>query len=447
MMKRGTRVAILSGLIILSTLGFGGNVKSAVVVFPDPALEGVIRELIGIPVGDIDELDLEVIDTLLAPDLGIVNISGVGKCVNLEVLDLSGNAVTDISELADLRNLTILNLAENGLDDIGPIANLPTLTSLTLSYNKFLNAALDGVLGSLVNLEYLDLSGNHLTNMGGITNLPNLASLYLADNQISDISGLRNCGKLSYLNLYKNKITDISVLAELDNLQVVDLCSNDIVDFSPLADVPTVLCRDTDSDDDNILDTWETEHFGDLSHDGQGDTDGDRLSDLREYQRGTDPNNPDTDGDGMPDGWEVANRLNPMVNDAHEDPDQDGISNGQEYLSGTDPMRFTAAPIKPTEQPTANTGAHWDASGDGGGNGGGGDSGGGSGGGNCFIATISLDSSVEGEGKTLCAFHDSSLMPDWISTQVGDTPTLLFILLSAPVFSLTLEAFRRKLKK
>jgi hypothetical protein len=45
----------------------------------------------------------------------------------------------------------------------------------------------------------------------------------------------------------------------------------------------------------------------------------------------------DTDHDGMPDTWELANGLNPFVNDANGDLDHDGISNLQEYLSGTDP--------------------------------------------------------------------------------------------------------------
>ena len=36
--------------------------------------------------------------------------------------------------------------------------------------------------------------------------------------------------------------------------------------------------------------------------------------------------NPDTDNDGMPDGWEIQNGLNPLVNDASDDPDGDGAT-------------------------------------------------------------------------------------------------------------------------
>jgi len=45
----------------------------------------------------------------------------------------------------------------------------------------------------------------------------------------------------------------------------------------------------------------------------------------------------DTDGDGMPDTWEVAHGLNPSLVDASLDLDLDGQSNLNEFLSETDP--------------------------------------------------------------------------------------------------------------
>ena len=50
-----------------------------------------------------------------------------------------------------------------------------------------------------------------------------------------------------------------------------------------------------------------------------------------------DPNNADTDSDGMPDGWEVTNGLDPLVDDSAGDPDVDGLINLDEYTNGTDP--------------------------------------------------------------------------------------------------------------
>ncbi len=72
------------------------------------------------------------------------------------------------------------------------------------------------------------------------------------------------------------------------------------------------------------------------------DSDNDGLTNEDERRRGTNPANADTDGDGLPDGWEVANHLNPLTNDASADPDGDGFTNLQEYQNFTDPFDYTA---------------------------------------------------------------------------------------------------------
>jgi len=46
----------------------------------------------------------------------------------------------------------------------------------------------------------------------------------------------------------------------------------------------------------------------------------------------------DSDGDGMPDVWETARGLNPLVADANGNPDGDALTNLQEYNADTDPQ-------------------------------------------------------------------------------------------------------------
>ncbi len=46
----------------------------------------------------------------------------------------------------------------------------------------------------------------------------------------------------------------------------------------------------------------------------------------------------DSDGDGMPDDWETAHNLSPLIPDGNVDSDGDGATNFDEYVAGTDPQ-------------------------------------------------------------------------------------------------------------
>ena len=96
----------------------------------------------------------------------------------------------------------------------------------------------------------------------------------------------------------------------------------------------------TDTDGDGLPDGWEIDNGLDPNDptDASLDSDGDGLTNAEEAIYGTDPNDPDTDGDGMPDGWEIDNGLDPNdPTDGALDSDGDGVSNLDEYLDGTDP--------------------------------------------------------------------------------------------------------------
>ncbi|HUF63153.1 MAG TPA: hypothetical protein VMN36_13835 [Verrucomicrobiales bacterium] len=112
-----------------------------------------------------------------------------------------------------------------------------------------------------------------------------------------------------------------------------------------------------DTDGDGLPDAWELDHFGNLDHDGNGDPDDDGATNEAEYSAGSDPNNPDSDGDTIPDGIEIANGTNPASSDTDGDgipdneeidtdptnPDTDGdlLSDGDEInIYGTSPLLF-----------------------------------------------------------------------------------------------------------
>ncbi len=115
--------------------------------------------------------------------------------------------------------------------------------------------------------------------------------------------------------------------------------------YAPTESGPFTIRAVVDGDGDGMDDSWESSHFGDLSHGGGADDDGDGLTDLQEFQNSSDPALPDTDGDGMPDGWEVNNGTDPTTDDASFDPDGDGFPNSAEYAAGSDPRNAASTPL------------------------------------------------------------------------------------------------------
>jgi len=97
----------------------------------------------------------------------------------------------------------------------------------------------------------------------------------------------------------------------------------------------------SDSDGDGIPDYWET-RYGlnpNSAADAALDLDNDGSSNLQEFQRGTLPNNPDTDGDGVKDGAETKTGVWVSASNTGTDPlkvdsDGDGLSDGVETGTG-----------------------------------------------------------------------------------------------------------------
>ena len=170
-------------------------------------------------------VDWRSVDPLAAADdtvrldasgLGLYEVWGVERLTALERLDLSDNAISDLSLLAGLANLRDLDLSGNRVLDLWP-------------------------LGALYNLERLNLSGNRITDVQALAGLPNLTVLLLDGNDVADAWPLAALERLENLGLGGNRIGEVTALQDLRQLRRLDLSGNPVADISPLGDIGSLV--------------------------------------------------------------------------------------------------------------------------------------------------------------------------------------------------------------
>ena len=228
------------GIVAIATLD-GNTVTAAaavtVALFPDINLDAVIREALGKLPGQkitTDEL-LNLRHYLTAGKRGIIVLTGMERCTNLNEIDFSENQISDVTPLANLQYLTSLDLSWNQINDITALIDLPNLRSLDLSLNPMSDVA---PLTDFPNLISLSFSGNEVGDITALSrskSRQSLNQLDLSDNQISDITSLASFVTLCTLNLSGNQISNMAILTRLSILQSLDLSENQIYDITALA--------------------------------------------------------------------------------------------------------------------------------------------------------------------------------------------------------------------
>ncbi len=219
------------------------------------------------------------------------------------------------------------------------------ITTMTNDMFDSFSLVFIGEGGDIWNSEQLNYLDSYLNSGGGI--------VVIGDSSITNLNWISNYG-LSFLgnpfhgvttNIVPHSLTSgvnsmdfpgpITAIAVSDGISLVNdsLNTNTVVAISNQVNLVVIaddLENYLDSEDNDVFFSNLISVYADSDNDGIGNYD-----EINIY--GTDPNNPDTDSDLQPDGWEVLYYLDPLVNDSYLDKDNDTMENYLEYVYFTDP--------------------------------------------------------------------------------------------------------------
>lgn len=249
----------LFGFVILLSLLITSFLIDTTINFPDANLETAIREKLGLSSRPIYKSQLINIQELDLSNRAITDLDGIQYFRNLKELNLADNQISDLSPLASISTLRELNLENNEIGDLEK-SNFDLLLSIpfrSLNLNNNFSINSDGsqiyisdiaILESFTELEELFLIGADVKDHTPIANLTQLRTLELQENEITDISFLSNLHKLTKLNLRGNYIKDLSPISNHFDLTYLNLHSNkDIQSIEPishLANLEKLILRD-----------------------------------------------------------------------------------------------------------------------------------------------------------------------------------------------------------
>lgn len=156
---------------------------------------------------------------------GLSTVASLEKLKKLEYLDLTGNALRNLTPLSSLPQLSELYLSSNAVTDLSALTELKQLTVLDVSYNSLNTVA---PIQSLTGLKILRASNNQLTSISDLHLLTGLTELDVSTNQLTDIAAIKDCSDMEMLNLSNNAITDISMLDKMMHLHTLNVANNQI---------------------------------------------------------------------------------------------------------------------------------------------------------------------------------------------------------------------------
>lgn len=169
--------------------------------------------------------NLPRLSSLTLRSCSLSGIHALSNAVGLQYLDLSGNAIRDLSAIAVLPELRYLDLSHNAVDDLNYFSYVTSLETLYVGHNAITDIT---PLSGCIALTDLDLTNNALTDITPAGNIPGLKRLSVAFNQLTDVSALSANTMLEELDISNNAITDITGLGTLARLVTFNFSYNQI---------------------------------------------------------------------------------------------------------------------------------------------------------------------------------------------------------------------------
>ncbi len=165
----------------------------AAITVADPALAGAIRGALGLGAQDaITCGPVLALKTLYAGNLGVETLLGMQHFTGLEELQVNNdNEIADVSPVSGLVELRILVMGGNRVTDISLLAELGTA------------------------LWDLDVGRNPVNNITALESLPGMSKLYVNATSVTDINPLRNLVELDDVDLDDNpSLSNIQALLQ-----------------------------------------------------------------------------------------------------------------------------------------------------------------------------------------------------------------------------------------
>jgi Leucine-rich repeat (LRR) protein len=197
----------LSRLEALETAIFGNQVE--------------VVELSGTEVNDLSPMvALTRLSSLYLTYVSLDDLAPLSEIHTLETIDIEGSNVSDLTPLRKLSNLKQLRIHTANVADLSPLSELKNLESLDLIATPVTDLS---PLEGLTRLYHLDIARTNVTDLTPLAQLTNLTSLGLGDCPVTDLSPLQGLKELTYLSLRGSRITDASPLADLANLKTIEI--------------------------------------------------------------------------------------------------------------------------------------------------------------------------------------------------------------------------------